>query len=257
MSLHPFFNWSGSKRHCLHRLSSFLPEQLDLAKHRYFEPFVGSGSVLFFLQPKTAIIGDIDPKICNAFQCMIRFKDSQRTQQFLRHMYRVKDQHAQYNDLCDKFGTLSGAMQAAAFIYIVKHVTQEKRVVKKWRGERGIDWSGLTAAARYLQHNEVKCMHADYQKTLRRAKKGDFVFLDPPYSVQKNAKQQHYINHCISATDIANIMNTLHKRGCLVMLVDTFKNTRYPGFMRHAFNACTRTTHEPRNEFIYINYKRA
>ena len=60
----PFVKWAGGKRQLLDRIIERMPQQYN----DYYEPFVGGGAVLFALQPKTAIINDINAALINAYQ---------------------------------------------------------------------------------------------------------------------------------------------------------------------------------------------
>lgn len=51
----PVIKWSGSKRSQSEKIVHFLPEDLGT----YYEPFVGGGSMLYAINPHTAICGDI------------------------------------------------------------------------------------------------------------------------------------------------------------------------------------------------------
>src|SRR5258708_974839 len=48
-----FLRWAGSKRYLLRYLVQHLPRSFG----SYFEPFLGSGSLFFLLQPSRAVLG--------------------------------------------------------------------------------------------------------------------------------------------------------------------------------------------------------
>ena len=50
----PVLKWAGGKQGIADQLLRFFPTDFE----RYFEPFVGGGSVLFALYPAKAVIGD-------------------------------------------------------------------------------------------------------------------------------------------------------------------------------------------------------
>ena len=84
----PFVKWAGGKRQLLDRIIERMPQQYN----DYYEPFVGGGAVLFALQPKTAIINDINAALINAYQVI-----AQKPQAFMdcvkyffhRHLYSL------------------------------------------------------------------------------------------------------------------------------------------------------------------------
>ena len=58
----PLIRYPGGKRRLLVFFQDYLPI-LDFSDGRYIEPFVGSGAVFFYLQPKRAILSDINPAL--------------------------------------------------------------------------------------------------------------------------------------------------------------------------------------------------
>jgi DNA adenine methylase len=49
----PFLKWAGGKGQLLSQLEAALPYELNDEEFRYFEPFVGSGAMLFFMLQKS------------------------------------------------------------------------------------------------------------------------------------------------------------------------------------------------------------
>jgi DNA adenine methylase len=54
-SLKPLIKWSGGKSDEIKMFEKYFPEKYEL----YIEPFIGGGSVYFYLNPKKAVINDI------------------------------------------------------------------------------------------------------------------------------------------------------------------------------------------------------
>lgn len=55
MLFKPVIKWSGSKRSQAAEIIKYLPEKYDT----YYEPFIGGGSMLYAINPKKAVCGDI------------------------------------------------------------------------------------------------------------------------------------------------------------------------------------------------------
>ncbi len=51
----PVIKWSGSKRTQSERIKSFFPDTFET----YYEPFIGGGSMLYTVNPKKSVCGDI------------------------------------------------------------------------------------------------------------------------------------------------------------------------------------------------------
>ena len=63
-NLKPFLKWVGGKTQLLDRLLLLAPKEYNT----YYEPFVGGGAMLLALQPKQAVVGDMNSQLINAYQ---------------------------------------------------------------------------------------------------------------------------------------------------------------------------------------------
>ncbi|OFX73364.1 MAG: hypothetical protein A2X12_07040 [Bacteroidetes bacterium GWE2_29_8] len=69
----PFFKWAGGKTQLINEISKVLPSNITKSKFTYFEPFVGSGAILFWMLnnfPKLekAVINDINEDLINTYK---------------------------------------------------------------------------------------------------------------------------------------------------------------------------------------------
>ena len=64
----PVLKWVGGKRQLLPSIKPMLPKRIT----SYCEPFVGGGAVLFDLQPKKAIVNDINIDSHSCIYCYKR-----------------------------------------------------------------------------------------------------------------------------------------------------------------------------------------
>ena len=73
MQIKPFIKWAGGKGQLLSQIEHYLPKQIYNEKFNYIEPFVGGGSMLFFIikafknNIDKIIINDINPKLINVY----------------------------------------------------------------------------------------------------------------------------------------------------------------------------------------------
>jgi len=51
----PFLRWAGGKQNLVKRLLDYCPDTIE---GRYYEPFLGAGSVFFALKPSSAVLAD-------------------------------------------------------------------------------------------------------------------------------------------------------------------------------------------------------
>ncbi len=264
--MHPFFNWVGSKRHYVGRLEKYCPTDFRPNQSTYFEPFLGSGSMLLHLQPSKAIISDIDCVVTQAFTSMIR--ESSHVRRALRACYAVEDRKSLYNELSMQFTRLSTAEKTAALIFISKHsygslmryTNDGTRLYLNYRKEfSGMNWENFDRVAKYLRKNVIKVTCQPYPAVLSQAKEGDFCFLDPPYTmIQKSVSKEYYRNDMIVIEELADTMNKLHIKGCFVLLINS-RDNRLIQLLKHykvyKFEASEKLSNSKiRREYIYINY---
>ena len=82
------------------------------------------------------------------------------------------------------------------------------------------DEENLLKISKALKNVEIK--HQDYKQVLKKARKGDFIYFDPPYHpVSKTAAFTSYTANGFSEKDqieLRDIFVELSSRGCFVML---------------------------------------
>src|SRR6187431_1779131 len=68
---HPFIKWAGGKSRLISQLNNFIPEEFN----NYFEPFVGSGALFFYLISSFKIkknfslhLSDINSELINVYK---------------------------------------------------------------------------------------------------------------------------------------------------------------------------------------------
>lgn len=60
----PFLKWAGGKRQLIGEIRKHAPKRFNT----YFEPFLGGGAVLFDIQPKRAVVNDINGELVNTYE---------------------------------------------------------------------------------------------------------------------------------------------------------------------------------------------
>jgi DNA adenine methylase len=73
--------------------------------------------------------------------------------------------------------------------------------------DRPIDEAQILAAANLL--HRAKLMHGDFAATLKCARPGDFVYLDPPYVVSRRRVFREYTSGSFSQADFARLAAAL------------------------------------------------
>lgn len=157
--------------------------------NRYIEPFLGSGAVFFYLQPKKALLSDINKVLIETYLAIQ--KDWGRVRKLLethhcRHNqeYYYSVRRKRYRDIFER---------ASQFIYLNRTCWNGLYRVNL-RGEFNVpigtktsvilDTDNFEHASLILQ--SVRLIHSDFEPIIRMAGEGDFLFVDPPYTVKHN-----------------------------------------------------------------------
>lgn len=184
-SLTPFLKWAGGKRWLVEKHG----ENLNIEFTRYIEPFVGSGAVFFSLAPANAIVSDRNARLIEAYQCIKTDWQAVYTQ--LRQHHR-KHCAAYFYEVRSKVYR-KPVNRAAQLIYLNRTCWNGLYRVNK-RGEFNVPVGTKTSVllpsddfesiSDVLQNVELVC--GDFEQSIDRAVMGDFVFIDPPYTVKHN-----------------------------------------------------------------------
>lgn len=219
--------WAGSKRKLLPELHAHMPNGFS----RYIEPFCGSLSLWLSLPPKPAIVGDINPELIHFYK-MVRWRP--------RVVARLADAWGLESDTYYEVralnpSELSAELRAARFLYLNRlcfngvYRTNRQGKFNVPRGTRvpGMP-SGdeLAALSGRLKTADIHCV--DFEKIISLAKKGDFVYLDPPYAGRGARDRGEYGKGSFLEADIERLDVALKKasRGgakILVSYADTMK----------------------------------
>jgi DNA adenine methylase len=176
----PLLRWAGSKR----KLVPILLEACPKAYKRYIEPFAGSACVFVALQPRRAILSDINGELISAYETI---RDSSNAVADQVNDWPVTKRF--YYALRSKDPTaMQPVERAARFIYLnrrcfngVYRLNMEGRFNVPLGSKTGPmpTRQQVTAFASLLARTELRA--CDFEKTISRASSGDFIYADPPY----------------------------------------------------------------------------
>jgi DNA adenine methylase len=181
----PFLKWAGGKRWLVSRYYGLFPTEF----RRYLEPFVGSGAVFFFLTPNAGVISDANEELIGTYKA-IRDAPEKVTQLLRAHSAKHSNEHY-YHIRATKPIALSN--KAARFIYLNRtcwnglYRVNKKGVFNVPRGTKNtvtFPSDDFVAISEILKTVQIVC--CDFEVTLKRAREGDFIFVDPPYTVKHN-----------------------------------------------------------------------
>lgn len=228
----PIVRWVGSKKRIINKIIENVPEEFN----NYYEPFVG-GAIVFLHMPyeKKVYLNDCNKDVMNLYN---RIKDSpqeliKKVAKYEKTYLESKNRKDAFLDIREKFNKLIHKYtldRAALYISINK---------TSFNGLFQINKHGILTSAfgnvqnpRFYKKEQiekfskklkgVKLTIGDYRKSLKTAKKGDFVYLDPPYVPDDfNKYNVKYAKVEWDEDDFLNLVNVveeLDERGCYVML---------------------------------------
>lgn len=182
---YPIVKWVGGKRQLMFELLKNMPKSYN----RYFEPFIGGGALFFELQPENAYISDMNEELINLYS-VVRDSVYELIADLNKHeVSKAYFLEIRNLDRTDEYKNLSNVQRASRFIYLnrtcfnglyrVNSRGQFNVPFGNYKNPRIVDENNLRNCSELLKNTEIKC--ADFSEILTKVKKGDFVYLDPPY----------------------------------------------------------------------------
>ncbi len=227
----PFVKWAGGKRQIIHILKNEIPEKFNT----YIEPFVGGGALFFELLPEKAIINDINEELINAY---IVIKNN--VEQLIENLKKHKNEEEYYYKIrAVNPKNLNPIERASRFIYLNKtcfnglyreNSKGEFNVpFGRYKEPKILEEDNLRAISEFLNNTDILILNRDYKDVCKMAKKGDLVYLDPPYyPISKTASFTKYTKYDFSENDqieLSKIFRELDRKGCYVILSNS--NTEF------------------------------
>ncbi len=181
----PFLKWAGGKRWFVPHAVSFVPN----FEGTYFEPFLGSGAMFFHLQPVEAVLADANSELIGTYQSLKN--DWSKVVGRLGEHHRKHSKEYYYQVRASKPWSEHG--KAAKFIYLNRtcwnglyrvNLKGEFNVPIGTKKNVIIDSDRFDLVSNLLQN--VHLLSGDFEDVVNMAGQGDFVFVDPPYTVKHN-----------------------------------------------------------------------
>ena len=245
MTLHkgakPFVKWAGGKTQLLSDIESLLPTDFRNRNITYVEPFVGGGSVLFWLLQhypniQHAVINDVNAKLINVYRVIkakpkklisalrvleneyLPMNYAERTAYFMEKRRRFNDDE------------LTNVEQAAIFIFLNRTcfngLYRENSKGKfnvphgKYVHPKICDEQTIMADSDLLQRVDILC--GDFDATKRYAAEDTLFYLDPPYKpLNSTSSFNTYVKEPFGDAEqvrLRNFCNEVSGRGSLFVL---------------------------------------
>ena len=249
----PFVKWAGGKRQILNELKKYIPEEYNT----YYEPFIGGGALLFELAPKNAVINDSNEELMNVYSVLC---EPEKYNNMCKVLNKYEREHNEefYYEIRNKdrnkgmFSRMSDYTRAARTIYLNKSCFNGLYRVNS-KGEFNVpfgkknkvntyDGENLLNVHYYLTNNNITIDCCDFEASLSTAKKGDFVYIDPPYDSDTGTFNSYTENGFDKEEQrrLSRVFKELDSRGVKVMLSNhntTLINELYKEYNIHVIEA--------------------
>ena len=225
--------------------------------NNYYEPFVGGGALLFELSPRSAVINDCNKELMNVYACL---KDAKKFDAMCRELNHHEANHCEeyYYQIRNldrdkaKFNRLPDYKRAARTIYLNKtcfnglYRVNSKNEFNVPFGKKlkvnTYDGGNLITVSNYLTMNDIKILCVDFEDAVKSAKKGDFVYFDPPYDSDTSTFNS-YTEDGFGKEEqrrLAKVFKELDAKGVYVMLSNhntSLVNELYKDYHIHLIEA--------------------
>ncbi len=227
-----FVKWAGGKTQLLGQFEKFFPTQFN----RYYEPFLGSGAVFFYIKnlypEKEFFLSDNNPELINCYEFVKN--DLEGLLDLLREHRSKHSKEYYYTQRNMDTNNISKIESAARFIYLNKtcfnglfRVNSKGKFnvpIGSYKNPSIFKEKDLIEAHKLLQDVTLKTML--FEDIINIAFPDDFVYLDPPYHpLSPTSSFTSYTSASFSEKDqirLAEVYRELDRKGCLLMLSNSY-----------------------------------
>lgn len=178
-----FLKWAGGKKWFLTQYSDLIPQEYNT----YIEPFLGGGSVFFYLEPKTSILNDLNKELIITYKAV---RDN--PEKLYNLLMKMKNRHNKRFYYKVRASEPKGNLEIAARMIYLNHTCFNGIYRVNRDGKFNVpigtdnkiisDDDKFLERSRILKNTSIKC--EDFENIIAKAKKGDLLFCDPPYAIR-------------------------------------------------------------------------
>lgn len=200
----PLIKYRGGKSKEIKNIEKHIPNFTG----RYVEPFFGGGALFFYLEPKSAIINDINSKLMLFYKGVkddffnlkeeltilqdlyIKNRDKFENLKLIYPDERVEDLNEQlYYEIRDMFNGKVFSKYSEALLYFFINKTAYSGMIRyNSNGEFNVPfgrYKNFNTSLVTLEHHKLlsttSIHNEDYKTIFQMVNEDDFIFLDPPY----------------------------------------------------------------------------
>lgn len=228
-SVAPILKWVGGKRQLLPQIKKFIPDKVT----KYYEPFFGGGALLFDIQPKKAIVNDVNTELINFYKIVRDDIDG-----LVKDLKKHKNTSEYFYDLRaldrDKkaYSKLTNIQKASRIHFLnktcynglfrVNNAGQFNAPYGKYKNPNIVNESSLRAVSRYFNDANIELRNTDFENSIKGIRKGCFVYFDPPYDpISDSASFTGYVKGGFGKSEqvrLKKLCDKLNARGIKFLL---------------------------------------
>ena len=199
----PMLKYRGGKSREISEIIPYVPSGYT----RYVEPFFGGGAMYFFLEPKHALINDLNKPLMDFYRgvrndfASLRKELDELEAEYAKNRNefdalkaknpdaRIPDENETlYYHLRDIYNGKAKGYSPAATYYFINKTSYSGMIRYNKRGEFNVPYGRYkrfntqlvsNSHSELLQAAEILC--GDYEEVFKQCNRNVFVFLDPPY----------------------------------------------------------------------------
>ena len=179
--LKPLIKWCGGKGDEIKMFEKYFPQNYT----KYIEPFVGGGSVFFYLNPSNAVISDVHPDLIDLYKNI----GNGNGKEIYEFMDKTPNDETTYYKVRDEM-EINNALDSAKRFYYQRKTSFRGMLRYNRNGKFNIPFG------RYKSINYNALINKDYETLLGKTEilnkdftclfenyndENNFMFLDPPY----------------------------------------------------------------------------
>jgi DNA adenine methylase len=189
----PLIKWAGGKRQIAAELLSRFPS--DWNHGTYIEPFIGGGAMFLYAAPARAVIADLNSRLYGFY---LQVKTN--PEKLYTGIVEIADEFNRTEEVNKKDFYLSlrskynqshvDTFESAVLLYALNKLCFNGLYRENSKGGFNVpfgkkkqlpylDEEDLISVSKVLA--ETTILNADFETTIEKAVRGDFVYLDPPY----------------------------------------------------------------------------
>ena len=272
-----FIKWQGNKSKHINKFIDYIPDFTGT----YIEPFLGSGALFLKLEPEKWIINDLNKDLINVWnsvknhpdEIITIFKEFGKTFKKKTNTNKIK----QCKDITSNIENMKYDIERASNYILMKYCSFYGDIFVNNKFQfLGINkniylynyysflkedyYNKLLDISDYLNDTNGKIYNKDYKVIFNKSKKGDFMFIDPPYKEEHNYTVNYNKDEKIDTKFIKTLYNEvkkLDKKGVLWLMTqaDTkeIKNV-YKEYNIKKMKVYRTAKKDYVNELIIMNY---